>query len=65
MKRVKFWKIFLVMASVLIILVGCSEADKVNTNISSRPIILSASARSRCTTPAQIWSSWSAKGTLL
>ena len=36
MKRVKFWKIFLVMASVLIILVGCSEADKVNTNISKQ-----------------------------
>lgn len=36
MKRVKFWKILLVMASVLIILVGCSEADKVNTNISKQ-----------------------------
>lgn len=36
MKRVKFWKILLAMASVLIILVGCSEADKVNTNISKQ-----------------------------
>lgn len=36
MKRVKFWKILLVMASVLFILVGCSEADKVNTNISKQ-----------------------------
>lgn len=36
MKLIKFWKILLVMASVLIILVGCSEADKVNTNISKQ-----------------------------
>ena len=36
MKLIKFWKILVVMASVLIILVGCSEADKVNTNISKQ-----------------------------
>ena len=36
MKLIKFWKILLVMASVLFILVGCSEADKVNTNISKQ-----------------------------
>lgn len=36
MKRVKFWKILLVMASVLFILVGCREADKVNANISKQ-----------------------------
>ncbi len=36
MKRIKFWKILLVMASVLLILVGCREADKVNANISKQ-----------------------------
>lgn len=36
MKRIKFWKILLVMASVLFILVGCREADKVNANISKQ-----------------------------